>query len=395
MDAFTSTRRIAWVCAGVEVYGLRQAILNLAGGLRARGWKPQIISLAHGPFADECDELGFENITIGLEPPPKLSGSLLDRALIFKDLLSYRRRAVKQIRLALGREKPDAVHFLQPNLVPVAGALAKSLKVPCFWEMPNYVGDNYPLHVNKILLRAMCARYNVQPLSNSAFTASTLGSGMVKPIVFHLGVDADRFNPDIVIPFTRAEVGIPEDAVTLGIFARICPAKGQHIVLRAALELEQELGTPLHLVLLGGPTVGPEADQLTQITNEFHRPHSLHMFGQVPDPERYYGLVDIPVNARVDPEPFGLSVVEAMMMRKPVLVHASGGPAETVADAKTGWHVTAPTVEAFKEGIRRALNDRGRWAQMGDAARAEALEKYSLESMTSRYERIVTRRLAA
>jgi len=395
MHAFTSTRRIAWVCAGVEVYGLRQAILNLAGGLRARGWRPQIICLAHGPFADECDELGFDSVTIGLEPPPKLAGSLLDRALIFKDLLFYRRRAVKQIRLALGREKPDAVHFLQPNLVPVAGALARNLSVPCFWEMPNYVGDGYPFALNKVILRAMCARYNVQPLSNSAFTASTLGKGMVTPIVFHLGVDADRFNPDIVIPFTRAEVGIPADAVTLGVFARVCPAKGQHIVLRAALEIERETGAPLHVVLLGGPTAGPEADQLTAIAAEFHRPHSLHMLGQVPDPERYYGLVDIPVNARVDPEPFGLSVVEAMMMRKPVLVHASGGPAETVADGATGWHVAAPTVEAFKAGIRRALDDRERWPRMGQAARAEALEKYSLESMTSRYERIVTRKLAA
>ncbi len=395
MDAFTSSRRIAWVCAGVEVYGLRAAILNLAGGLRARGWRPQIISLAHGPFADECDELGFDNLTVGLEPPPKITGTLTDRAMIFKDLLAYRKRAVKQIRLALGGEKPDAVHFLQPNLVPVAGALARSLGVPCFWEMPNYVGDNYPLGANKILLRAMCKRYNVQPLSNSAFTASTLGKGMVTPIVFHLGVDADRFNPDIVIPFTRAEVGIPEDAVTLGVLARICTSKGQHIVLEAALALEQELGVPLHLIVLGGPTNAPEAQRLIDIADRFNRPHALHMFGEVADPERYYGLIDIPVNARIDPEPFGLSVVEAMMMRKPVLVHASGGPAETVTDGTTGWHVNAPSVEAFKDGIRRAVNDRGRWPLMGEAARTDALEKYSLESMTSRYERIVTRKLAA
>ncbi len=395
MDAFTSSRRIAWVCAGVEVYGLRAAILNLAGGLRARGWTPQIISLAHGPFADECDELGFENLTVGLEPPPKITGSLKDRALIFKDLFAYRRRAVKEIRLALGRDKPDAVHFLQPNLVPIAGGLARSLDVPCFWEMPNYVGDNYPLGINKIVLRAMCKRYGVQPLSNSAFTASTLGKGLVTPIVFHLGVDAQRFNPDIVIPFSRAEAGIPEDAVTLGILARICASKGQHVVLEAALQLERELGVPLHLVLLGGPTQGADAVRLSEIAQRFGRPHHLHMFGEVPDPERYYGLIDIPINARIDPEPFGLSVVEAMMMRKPVLVHASGGPAETVTDAQTGWHVTEPTVEGFKAGIRRAIDDRGRWPLMGENARADALDKYSLESMTSRYERIVTRKLAA
>ena len=65
MDAFNSSRRIAWVCTGVEVYGIRQAVLNLAGGLKARGWKPKLITLAHGPFADECDELGARAATRG------------------------------------------------------------------------------------------------------------------------------------------------------------------------------------------------------------------------------------------------------------------------------------------------------------------------------------------
>ncbi len=397
MDAFNSSRRIAWVCTGVEVYGIRQAVLNLAGGLKARGWKPRLITLAHGPFADECDELGFENITIGLEPPPKLSGGLLDRARTGMELLRYRKKAVKEITRALGREKPDAVHFLMPNLVPLAGLLGKTLHRPVFWEMPNYVGDGYPMDANKRALRWMCAHYGIQPLSNSAFTASTLGQGKVSPIVFHLGVDEDRFNPDRVIPFTRGEIGIDDHAVVLGVFARICPSKGQQIVLDAMLRVQKELGsdTELHLALLGGPTAGPDALRLTEMAEQAGLPHRLHMLGQVPDPERYYSIVDVAINARVDPEPFGLSVVEAMMMRTPALVHASGGPAETVTDSKTGWHVLAPTAEAFAQGIRRAIDDRDRWAEMGEAARADALERFSLESMTGRYERIVTRRLAA
>ncbi len=397
MDAFNTTRRIAWVCTGVEVYGIRQAVLNLASGLKARGWKPKLITLAHGPFADECDELGFENITIGLEPPPKLSGGMLDRALTGLELLRYRKKAVKEITRALGREKPDAVHFLMPNLVPVAGLLAKTLRRPCFWEMPNYVGDGYPMDINKRLLRWMCAHYNIQPLSNSAFTASTLGEGRVSPIVFHLGVDEQRFDPGRVIPFTRAEIGIDDNAVVLGIFARICDSKGQRVVLDAMLRLQRELGdsTELHLALLGGPTAGPDVTRLNEMAEQAGLPHRLHLLGQVPDPERYYSIVDIAINARIDPEPFGLSVVEAMMMRTPALVHASGGPAETVTDGVTGWHVQSATPEAFAQGIKRALDDRASWGEMGENARADALERFSLESMTSRYERIVTRRLAA
>ena len=148
-----------------------------------------------------------------------------------------------------------------------------------------------------------------------------------------------------------------------------------------------------HLLLLGGPNQGGFADELRALAKRLGLAERLHIVGNVSDPERYYEAIDVAINARIDPEPFGLSVVEAMMMGKPVLVHALGGPAETVLDGQTGWHVHEPTVEGFKAGLLRALGEREKWPAMGAAARQRALEQFSLSRQAKQYVDIVRQRL--
>jgi glycosyltransferase involved in cell wall biosynthesis len=111
------------------------------------------------------------------------------------------------------------------------------------------------------------------------------------------------------------------------------------------------------------------------------------MVGEASRPERYYGVIDVAVNAYRGAESFGLSVVEAMLCGKPVLAHALGGPAETVLDGVTGWHIREPTVEALRGGVIRALADRSRWATLGAAGRSRAMSEYTLEKQASFYAR--------
>ncbi|HEX8913534.1 MAG TPA: glycosyltransferase family 4 protein, partial [Humisphaera sp.] len=271
---------------------------------------------------------------------------------------------------------------------------ARALGVPCFWEMPNVLGDRYPFGLNRRIYQRQCRRFGVVPLSNSAYTGASLG-GPIRARVMHLGVDATRFDPDRVAPVTRAELGIPADAVVLSVVGRLEPQKGQDRVLRAMLTVGADAGAPpLHLLLLGGPTDGPFAAELRSIAAAAGAAGRLHLLGTRPDPERYYGATDVAVNARVDAEPYGLSVVEAMMMGRPVLAHALGGPAETVVDGTTGWHVGDPTAEALAAGLRRALADRPRWPRMRQAARAHALAHFTVERQAAFFTGVVNEVLA-
>ena len=379
--------RVAWLVSGQEILGIAQAVCGLASAVRPMGLDPLIMSLTEGPFPQSMRNRGFAVQVLNLDPPPTLRGGLLSKLKLQLQV----RRTSAQIRPrlagALRAVGAQAVHVLWPNLMPLAAMAAHDAGIPCLWEMPNVLGK-YPFGINRHITQHTLQRWHVIPLANSRYTASTLGNHPVAPIVVYLGVDERRFFPGRKDFVAREQLGIPGNATVLGIFGRIKPTKGHALVVQAMAQLPGAYAST-HLMLLGGPTEGGFADELRTLATRLGVSRRLHMIGNVADPERYYGVVDIAVNARIDAEPFGLSVVEAMMTAKPVLVHALGGPAETVVDGKTGWHVHDPTVPVFRAGLLRALEERARWPEMGAAGRKRAMEHFSLSRQVNQYVEII------
>lgn len=383
-------RTIAWLISGNEGYGVRQAVLQLIQTIRENGWSTPIISLRDEVFAEECRQHGFEVHALNVDPSPWFGGGLWKKPSQLVQAALYQRRVAPAISEVLEKVSADAIHILWPNLVRLAGLAASKNQIPVFWEMPNILGDRYLLHINRWLYQYTCKKYDILPLANSKSTAATLGNWLVTPEVLYLGVDPDRFNLENVKSVSRDELGIPQDATVLGIVSRLSHSKGQDRVLEAMLSLEAK-NPSLHLLLLGGPKDGEFADSIRTLASKAEATDRLHLMGPVPQPEQYYAMMDIAVNCRVDNEPFGISVIEAMMMKRPILVHAFGGPAETVIDGETGWHIHDPSVKSIAQGIQRVLDDRSRWKEMGDNAREHAVEHFSKDCQAQNYVAIVER----
>lgn len=371
-------RSISWLIAGDEGYGVRRGTLELISNLRKRGWRTPIITMIEGDFAQECRSMGFELFCPGLGRMPGLDGSLLRKAGQFLKQLKCERRMAGPIVQQLREWNVEGTFVRWPNLVGLAGRVSKTLGVPCFWHMPNIVGGGYPFDLNRRIVQRRCHRMGIQPIANSRYTAATIGDKPVKPMVMYLGVDADRFDPDRVESISRGELGIPEDAVTFGIVARLDESKGQARFLEALTTIDDHDPKP-HLLLVGGAIDSEYGRRIQQIARDRGAVDRLHMTDNVPDPERYYGVMDVAVNARIDAEPFGMSVIEAMSMRRPILVHALGGPRESVVDGETGWHMSDPSVESFATAIRRALKDRPEWEVIGHRARQHVLEHFTFQ----------------
>ncbi len=384
--------RIAWVVQGTERYGVARMVESLLEAMAARGHRPVLISLGDGPFARRMAAEGVRVVQLDVGQAPRLAGGLPQKVMAVGRLEAFARRARRALRRALVVEGAQVAHFLWPHLVTIVGPAARAAGAVAVWEVPNTLSTSIPLGLNRRWYQRHSRRWGVTILAISAYSAKSLLPGPVEPVVVHLGVDAERFDPDRVDAVPRESVGVPDGAVLLGVVARLGESKGQDRVLAAMLDLVRE-GHDLHLLLLGGPEDGPFADRLRRSAAEAGQAGRLHLAGLVDGPERYYPIVDVGINARIDAEPYGLSVVEAMMMGVPMLVHALGGPAETVTDGETGWHVHDPSTASFTAGLRRALGDRQSWPERGAAARQRALEHFSLSEQASRYENILRLRL--
>ena len=154
--------------------------------------------------------------------------------------------------------------------------------------------------------------------------------------------------------------------------------KGQDRVVEAVIDLIKS-GERISLALLGGPLDTAFSERLRERIASESVGDSVKLLGQVGDTRPYIDMSDVVINSRIDAEPFGLSVVKAMLLERPVLAYALGGPSETVVDDETGWLIQDAGVESYKAGILRSLADRDRWESMGLNGARRARNRYSIE----------------
>jgi glycosyltransferase involved in cell wall biosynthesis len=385
--------KIAWLIQGDEQWGVRSGSRALISALKPHGVNCPIIALGPGEFTEECRSLDLHVTELAAGKTPRMVGNLVGNLQQFMKLIRHERRARTLVTIALRDLEADALHFRRPNLVGIGGPAAHANGLPAFWHMPNAISDRYPFGLNRRLYQHRCHSYGILPLANSRYTASTLGYTRVRPQIMYLAVDPNRFDRAKINAVSRASLGISDEAVVVGVLARLHPSKGQDRAAAATLALAGD-GHDIHLLVIGGPTHGKQFDRIRHIIDGSQHGHRIHMLGPVSDAERYYPLLDFSLNCRIDPEPCGISVLESMMCETPALVHASGGPAETVIDGKTGWHYHGPAVPDIREGLLKAIGDRDRWPEIGAAARQHALENFSLEAQAAHYLGIVREELA-
>lgn len=207
--------------------------------------------------------------------------------------------------------------------------------------------------------------------------------------ILRVGIDPSLYEPAAV---TELPLYATSDAVNappiFGIFARVVPEKAQDRVIEAVASLHKK-SCRVHLIIVGGPLGSRYYDGLVQQVARLGIADCVTFVPPQVDPRPWYKIVDVVTNSRLDAEPFGLSIVEAMLMQKPVLAYNLGGPSETVVDGQTGWLIHSPSAEAYEAGLVRALRDRAIWNDMGRRGRARALREYTTEVIACQYLGIV------
>jgi N-acetyl-alpha-D-glucosaminyl L-malate synthase BshA len=90
-------------------------------------------------------------------------------------------------------------------------------------------------------------------------------------------------------------------------------------------------------------------------------------------------------------ESFGLSALEAMSCRVPVIGTSAGGLPEVVEHGRTGWLEKVGDIEAMAERGKQLLADHLLREEMGQNARQAVVEKFHQDKVTDIYERYYER----
>ncbi len=192
----------------------------------------------------------------------------------------------------------------------------------------------------------------------------------------------EKISPGIPVDSVRATAGQGaavraslgwEDAVVVGILGRLEQWKGQETFLRAAAVLART-DPRLRFAVVGGAVLGWEGDypeSLERLAAELGIADRTVFAGHQDDPWAWLDAFDVAVHAS-SAEPFGLTIVEAMALGKPVVAMAGGGPLETIEDGVTGLLVPAGDDAAMAAAVGRLVGSPELAASIGATAAARA-----------------------
>jgi glycosyltransferase involved in cell wall biosynthesis len=185
----------------------------------------------------------------------------------------------------------------------------------------------------------------------------------------------------------RERLGIPlEDAVAV-YTGRLETTKGLPVLLEAWRKtINDDSGVHLLLVGAGGLGIHNCEAQLKQYVENNGLGEFVTFTGSVENVRDYLCASDFFVFPS-QREAFGISVVEALACKLPVITTTAGGLADIVTHEETALVVPAGDVEALANAIRRALQER--LSHLGEAGRALVERRYSQSLVLDRYSELL------
>src|SRR5262249_18524097 len=101
------------------------------------------------------------------------------------------------------------------------------------------------------------------------------------------------------------------------------------------------------------------------------------------DTAAIYRMLDVVVHASTRPEPFGMTVVEAMSCGRPVIVSAAGGACELFQDGVDAVGFEPGSVQQLVSLIVKLARDPDLRRQLGKNGRRSAVSRFSLDRLAN------------
>jgi glycosyltransferase involved in cell wall biosynthesis len=337
--------------------GAESALLQLVhhgGGL---GFDWRIVFLEDGPMVAECRAAGAPATVI--------------RAGRLREIHRYA-GSVMRLARQLRRERPDVVVGWMTKAQLYAGPAARVTGAPAVWCQHGMAKRRSGLDRAATALPAR----GVVAVSRAAERAQRVLRPHRPVEVVYPGVDLERFDQGrLPTPAdARARLGLPAEGGLVGIVARLQRWKGVHVLVEALPQAIRR-HPDLHCVIVGGVhelEPGYETS-LTRMVADLGLEGRVIFAGRQREVPLWLQAMDVVVHASAD-EPFGLTIVEAMALGKPVVAAASGGPLEIIRDSIDGLLVPHGDASGLASAVIRLVEDDELAGRLGKAAQQRAGE---------------------
>lgn len=392
--------RIVFVSPVSVFGGAERSLLSWINASRT-AWpdaRPTLVVPGDGPLADRAAAAG---VAVERLPMPAALASLGDSGLRGVRVLDRLTASLSGASLAipgawrylsdlgrlLDRLSPDLVHSngIKSHLtLSLLGVVSRRrLATPVVWHIHDFLGQR-PLASQLSAVASSGAALGIPVSRAVADDARAIGLQMPLRVVYN-GVDLKEFSPSDVDGDLLDRLAGLEPAngpvVRVVLVATYARWKGHEIFLRAASLARQMTGSVMRFYIVGGPIYATAGSQYSR--QELHALARTANVGDVvgyvgfqSHPAPIYRAADIVVHASTRPEPFGLTIVEAMACGRAVVAAQAGGAAELFTNGLDAVGVESGSVEKLADAICRVAESPSLRRHLAQNARRTAMTRF-------------------
>jgi glycosyltransferase involved in cell wall biosynthesis len=270
------------------------------------------------------------------------------------------------------KEKVDLVHVNNglSNLEPVIAALLLNRKF-----VVHFHGIETPGLVQRILLNKVGRFIVISEFLRSALVEN--GFPKERMIVVPNPVQKTHALSK-GLENLRRQYGLNKNDKVFAIVGRIVRWKGHIEFLNAAFIVLESVPDTKALIV-GDFSDGDESYQkiIQAIINDSGYCDRIIMTGYIKDVSSIYSIMDLCLHTSIEPEPFGLVIIEAMANGVPVIASDRGAPKEIITDGVNGYIVNPGSSRMIADVAIRLLDDDELRIKIGESGRQHVLQHYN------------------
>jgi glycosyltransferase involved in cell wall biosynthesis len=377
-------RSVLYVHSSAGRYGADNQLLHIARGLDPARYRALVVLPFEGELADALRDAGVEVVIQPL--------AVLRRADINPAGLARIARAARADRVVLGGLTRDRdIELVHSNTSVVLGgrAAAHAAGVPHVWHVREiYDGFRAWPAWRRVLLGADA----VACVSVGA-ARQFAPNGMENVQVVHDAAAPPAGPGDADV---RSETGVSGAAFAVAMLGRLSEWKGQDVLIRA---LAQSPLADFDVVALIAGAAWPGEERIESglhgLARDLGVMDRVRFLGERSDVRSVYAAADAVAVPSTRPDPFPNTALEAGLAGLPVVAASHGGLPEIVRNRETGLLVTPGDPHALAQALALLAADPELAARMGAAGAAEVAERFSVQRLADRLQKLYDHLLAA
>lgn len=367
-------KKILFIHSSAELYGSDKSLLNIVNNMNYEEFEIHIILPCEGSLVNKLKE--NRNIKVNVYDV----AILRRKNLSFKGLIKYIKQFIKSYKNIKKYVKENKIDIIYTNTsVVFPGAIvAKRMGIKSVWHIREIIKNKFE---NRII-SSIVNYYSDIVITNSKATANAIMVNKEKVKVVYNAVERVKID--------KSQIKGENDKFVVGMAGRINRWKGQGLFINAAEKVLEKCPNTL-FVIAGSAYTGEEylEEELRSIIADKKLEKSIKLLGQVNNMGKFYEGIDLFVLPSIQPEPFGLVVIEAMDAGIPVIATNHGGPKEIINDGENGYLVDFKDPNEMAEKIILLESNLELRRKIAENAERMKREKFSVETMVKNIREIL------